>query len=67
MILHGGSAEIKNGMAALPQMRGGDGILCDRRYCNGAGAEAVGKAEGENGRKANMIPLAFQLGDNDFE
>ena len=38
--------------AALPQMRGGDGILCDRRYCDGAGAEAVGKVEGKNGRYA---------------
>lgn len=53
--------------AALPKMRGGDGILCDRRYCDGAGAEAVGKAEGKNGREVNMIPLGFQLGHNDFE
>ena len=43
--------------AALPKMRGGDGILCDRRYCDGAGAEAVGKAEGKNGRqRINSIP-----------
>ena len=48
-------------------MRGGDGILCDWRNCDGAGVEAVGKAEGENGRKANMIPLAYQLGHNNFE
>ena len=53
--------------AALPKMRGGDGILCDWRNCDGAGVEAVGKAEGENGRKANMIPLAYQLGHNNFE
>ena len=53
--------------AALSKMRGGDGILCDRRYCNGAGAEAVGKAEGKNGREVNMIPLAYQLGHNHFE
>ena len=53
--------------AALLQMRGGDGILCDRRYCDGAGAEAVGKAEGKNGREVNMIPLAYQLGHNHFE
>ena len=51
---------------ALPKMRCGDGILCDRRYCDGTGTEAVGKAEEENGRKVNMIPLGFQLGHNNF-
>ena len=50
MILHGGSAEIKNGMAALPQMRRQD-----------AGADAAAHSAG--GFPAVLPQVQIQLRD----